>query len=125
MEQTVVLETARRGVDRGMALTMTGDDLPLLAELAALFLETTPQYLAQIRAAVDGREARDLERAAHALKGSVGNFGAQAAYEAAWLLEEIGRSGDLAQSAMALAALETELSYVAVDLEAIIAEAGQ
>jgi two-component system, sensor histidine kinase and response regulator len=117
------METMRHGVNREEALASVGDDAGLLAELAALFLETLPGYLAQIRGAVAAREARTLESAAHALKGSVGNFGARAASEAAFRLEQIGRGGDWPQAAPALAALEAEMDYVVADLKTISTEA--
>jgi hypothetical protein len=44
--------------------------------------------------------------AAHALKGSVGTFGAQPAYDAALRLEEIGRDQTWADADAALAGLE-------------------
>jgi two-component system, sensor histidine kinase and response regulator len=117
------METMRHGMNREEAMVSVGGDAELLAELAALFLETLPEYLTQIREAVAAREARTLERAAHTLKGSVGNFGARAASEAAFRLEQIGRGGDWPQAAPALAALEAEIDYVVADLKAVCAEA--
>lgn len=97
--------------------------MALLAELAEIFLGTLNPYLTQIRAAATVRDAHALEQAAHALKGSVGNFCAPAAYEAAFRLEQIGRNADWSQIAAALAQLEAEMRCVVADLEAICAEA--
>lgn len=119
MEQVAYLESPQQGIDRSAALELVGEDEELLAELAGLFLETLPEYLTQLREALAKAESHPLERAAHALKGSVGNFCARGAAEAAFRLEQIGRSGDLSRAADALAALESELKFVVADLEAL------
>jgi HPt (histidine-containing phosphotransfer) domain-containing protein len=60
-----------------------------------------------------------VERAAHGLKGSVANFGAQAAVDAAFQLEQMGRAGDVTGAsqaidtlALALSALHSELTVL-------------
>ena len=82
-------------LDRAVALERLGGDEELLQEVAALFLEEYPSIMSQIHEAAESRNAHRLERAAHTLKGSVSNFGAESAVEAALALEKIGRSGDL------------------------------
>jgi len=121
MEQTLVMATATRGIDYATAMSAVGDDPELLAELASLFLESAPEYLAQIRAAVAGGNGRALESAAHSLKGSVGNLGAQSAFEAAFLLERCGRNGDFSEAARALPQLEAAMQLVNADLTALVA----
>lgn len=83
-------------LDRAIALERVGGDEQLLREIAILFLDEYPKMLKAIQLAVENRDAGSLERAAHGLKGSVGNFGAHRAYQAALRLEMIGRSRDLA-----------------------------
>src|ERR1039458_8576868 len=63
-------------------------DRDLLRELAGLFLEDLPQQMEAIRHAVNPPQAHDLERLAHRLKGSVGNFAAKPAFQAAFQLEK-------------------------------------
>ena len=76
-----------RALDRSLALSRVGGDVELLQEIAQLFLEDAPNMLAAIDLALRSGDAHALERAAHSLKGSVSNFGAQCAYEAAFSLE--------------------------------------
>ena len=76
------------------ALERVDGDAELLKELAGLFLGECPQWMAEIRQAIDQRDASKLHQAAHTLKGSVGNFGARAAFEAAQRLETDGREQD-------------------------------
>jgi len=91
------------------ALERVGGDQELLEEVAQLFLETSPGLLGEIQQAVQVQDAQLLERAAHTLKGSVSNFGAEAAFQAALHLEKMGRSRNLRGSEDALRALQAEM----------------
>jgi HPt (histidine-containing phosphotransfer) domain-containing protein len=68
--------------------------------------------LAAIGKAIRQRDARGLQMAAHALKGSVGNFDARRAFESARRLEEMGRRGELAEAEAAYRALSREIALV-------------
>lgn len=76
-------------------LARFGGDAGLLRELAELFIQSCPKMLEDIRDAVQKRDAKALERAAHSLKGCVGNFFSHGARETAQRLELLGKSGDL------------------------------
>ncbi len=73
------------------ALNRIDDDEELLKELAALFLEDCPRRMSAIRQAITRRDAPGLQEAVHTLKGSVSNFGAPDAVEAARDLEKLAR----------------------------------
>src|SRR5579859_3455756 len=96
-------EAALRGVD---------DDPELLAELAALFLEHSTKMLADVASAVKRRDAVALQKAAHTLKGSVANFAADGARQAAFELEMAGSSGDLADADPKYRVLAEEMGHV-------------
>ena len=106
-------------LERATALARVGGDLDLLKEIAALFLEEYPRELDEIRKALATGDAHTLERSAHGLKGSVANFGARAAVDAAFQLEQFGRSGKLDQVPPALAALERTLACLHTELSSI------
>ncbi len=89
----------------------------LLDTLIATFLENTPAVLAEARAALALQSASQLERAAHALKGSCSNFGAEAMRAACQHLEQAGHAGTLAQAPAMLAAIEREFAFVRLALE--------
>jgi HPt (histidine-containing phosphotransfer) domain-containing protein len=57
-----------------------------------------------------------LENAAHALKGSVANFGARNAVEAAFHLEQMGRANQMSEAEGMLGKLENALSAVCTEL---------
>jgi signal transduction histidine kinase/DNA-binding response OmpR family regulator/HPt (histidine-containing phosphotransfer) domain-containing protein len=85
------------------------DDQALLREIVDLFLAATPPVLDRLRAAIQRSDHAAVEREAHLLKGSVSNFEAEAAVDAARRLENMGRTGDLSQATHALSALEAAL----------------
>jgi PAS domain S-box-containing protein len=96
-------------IDWEHALHEVGGDHELIRELASIFLETYPQWLAKLREAIDQRDSAAVRRLAHTLRGSVGQFQAEAAAQAAERLQALGERGDLAGGVEACAALEHEL----------------
>ena len=106
-------------LDRATALARVGGDLDLLKEIGALFLDEYPRVLNDIHRALAAGDAHTLERSAHGLKGSVANFGARAAVDAAFQLEQLGRAHKLDQVPPPLAALERALACLHTELSAI------
>jgi signal transduction histidine kinase/DNA-binding response OmpR family regulator len=92
-------------------------DRNLLCELALLFLDDLPQQMEAIHRAAAKLQAHDLERLTHRLKGSVGNFAAKPAFEAAFHLEKIARRGDFEQVPQAVEALDHEIQRLQGALE--------
>jgi len=96
-------------IDTASALARVEGDVGLLKELVVLFLKDLPEMLTNLREAVTAGDASAIECAAHKLKGSVGNFGAQPAFKAALKLEALGRDGSLSEAEPAYAELENEI----------------
>jgi two-component system, sensor histidine kinase and response regulator len=106
-------------LDHQLAMSRVGGDEELLKELAELFLTEYPRLMAELRLAYDQGDAKQVERAAHGLKGSVANFGAKRAVDAAYQIEQLGRVGKLGAVSeplqsldLILMALHTELSQL-------------
>jgi CheY-like chemotaxis protein/HPt (histidine-containing phosphotransfer) domain-containing protein len=98
--------------DQAALLARIEGDETLLRELVGLFLEDTPQRLDRIHEAFVNNDFKKLERAAHTLKGSVGNLCAYRAYEAAKRLERLAQIGDGLRIMDALADLEMEMAHL-------------
>jgi signal transduction histidine kinase/DNA-binding response OmpR family regulator len=107
--------------DMAAALERVDGDAELLKELAGLFLNECPQWMAKIRHAIDQRDASKLHQAAHTLKGSVGTLGARAAFEAAQRLETDGREQDWGRAEEDWVTLEAAIGR----LEPAFVELGQ
>jgi len=102
-----------------VALSRVGGDAELLKEIASLFLEEYPKVLMDLRDALTREDGRLLERTAHGLKGSVSNFGARAAVEAAIRLENMGRARQFNEVDRALNTLEHALAALRPELESL------
>jgi len=103
--------------DLDEALDLVDGDKVLLSEMAELFLESYPGYLSRIKEALVQQDLTALTQAAHALKGSVGNFTTREPFEVARALEQIGRHGDIGQASQVVVKLEHALSQLTPELE--------
>jgi two-component system, sensor histidine kinase and response regulator len=107
------------GIDREIALARVGGDTELLREIADLFLDDYPKALVELRCAAARGDAKAVERTAHGLKGSVANFGAKAAVDAAFRIESMGRDRKLTEVPQFLQTLEVALAELRPELEAL------
>jgi len=85
-------------IDRATVLENLGDDLELFHQIIAIFLEDTPSKIDALQQALAAQDIQQLHTLGHTLKGSIANFGAPRATEAARVLENSAKLGDLAQA---------------------------
>jgi len=100
-------------------LRSTGGNEKLAMSLTKSFLADAPKRLTAIRGAIAAKDGAKLDSAAHALKGSVAIFGAQAAVTAARDLEAMGRSRNLNGADAQYRALEVAMKQLQIELIAI------
>jgi CheY-like chemotaxis protein len=91
-------------------------DRALLTEMAQLWLADSAKQETHIRNGLDSGDAIMVQRAAHALKGSVGTFQASAAQDAANQLEISAKDADLVGARKAFERLLTQIDLVRQDL---------
>jgi len=113
-------EQADGVIDHAALLAGVDGDRRLLRELIHLFLADCPQGLAKIKDAIRCGDAGALGRAAHTLKGSVGNFARKSAFAAAQRLEIMGRDGNLDNAGEVFRTLESELARLTEELRKLI-----
>ena len=106
-------------VDRDVLLAGFGGRADLLKHVVDVFLEDAPAILARINHALRAGNGTEVASAAHALKGSVGLFSQGEAYEGARRLEQLGRSGELADGEAVRAELEASLSKLLTQLRTL------
>jgi HPt (histidine-containing phosphotransfer) domain-containing protein len=109
---------ARQVFDLAEALDTVGGDMDLLKEITGLLIEGLPDHIGQIREGIARGNAQTVLAASHTLKGSVGNFAAKRAFDAAYRLEIMGRENTLTEAQSALADLEHELNALVEALKA-------
>ncbi|HMM74796.1 MAG TPA: response regulator [Gammaproteobacteria bacterium] len=90
---------------------------PVLQRVIGIYLDAAPKLIAEVRDAVEKRDALRLQRAAHSLKSSSANLGAQTLSELCKELENMGRLGKLEGAAHKLDVLEFEFEAVRNALE--------
>lgn len=91
------------------ALARVDGDRALLRELADLFAVDCPRMMDTIQAAIRRGNSHARRGAAHTLKGSLGIFNADPAYEAALQLETMDDQQTLADVELAYTRFEAEI----------------
>jgi signal transduction histidine kinase/CheY-like chemotaxis protein/ligand-binding sensor domain-containing protein len=107
-------------LDKAAALANLGGDEHVLAEVAHIFLVECSRLMSELREAIHRNNALALERAAHSMKGSIGTFAAQKAYETARRLEELGREGRIQDAERVYASLEAEIDRLRPEMESLV-----
>jgi two-component system, sensor histidine kinase and response regulator len=112
----------RRALDGKALLEWFSGNRKLLRNIVKTFRDDCPRMMARIRSALAANDANLLAEAAHALKGSVGNFGPTAALESIREMEKIARQGKLDGAWELYATLEDEIALLLPALHAIGAQ---
>jgi HPt (histidine-containing phosphotransfer) domain-containing protein len=94
------------------------DDVEGIATLLEMALETGKKHRSALAAGLITGDAAVVARAAHGIKGSAGNIGANAVYLLASDLDARARLGDLAGAAERAAAIDAEYERVAIEVRA-------
>ena len=94
-------------------------DGEFLKELVGIYLADTPKQFAQLEDALARGDASVATRAAHTMKGSSGNFGAEALMELARAAEAAAKAGDLAAVAKLLPDLKQQFERVKTALQEV------
>ncbi|MEO1526618.1 MAG: response regulator [Planctomycetota bacterium] len=87
----------------------TGGSPEVSLQLIEMFQHESVKQLADVKTAVEQRNAEAIQRAAHTLKGSVGIFAAESCFEAAYAIEQSGAAKELDVARDQLSVLSTEL----------------
>src|SRR6185436_4338504 len=103
-------------IDHARLMERLGGDEHLRARVIKVFLEDCPARLAAIKTAVDGRDAEQIRRAAHALKGAAANLSADGLVRATQVLERIGGEARLDAADAAWRQLSVEAVQVIDEL---------
>jgi CheY-like chemotaxis protein len=80
-------------IDSQQFMSRLGGDEQLFLDVVQVFLQDCPARLAEIKEAVDRRDAKRIRATAHALKGASANLSASRLFDAAAVLERIGEEG--------------------------------
>lgn len=98
-----------------------GDDGEFLREIAGIFLEDTPQRIAELDQNLTTGDVVAFTRAAHSIKGSSSNLGAMVLRHAAEALEHEAKAHGLGAVAPLVATVKTEFERARAELTTLIA----
>ena len=90
-----------------------------MAELLGDFLTGLDGYYGAVEGALAARDEQALRAAAHTLKGSAANVGAESIRLASLQLEEVAKSGELSDAGDALEALGRAIAGSRIAIEAL------
>lgn len=99
---------------------MIGGDASIMAELVESYLEETPKLLLNMQGAVLARSTDQLGRAAHTMKSTAHDFGAESLAGLAQGLEAACRSGHPENAGQQISAIAQALELSHVDLKAYL-----
>ena len=99
-------------IDWKRGLASVDGDSELFHDLLRIFANEAPLTMGKLRAAVELKNPAAIRLAAHTLRGSVANFGAGDAVQAALRLETMAETGDMRQVAKSFRNLELEIQRV-------------
>ena len=108
------------GVDAEEITVRIGGDRELLVDISRLFVTHAPEMMQALHAAAGTRDAAALSSAAHALKGSIGNFTQGPAFELARRIEKASDAGDLETACAAIPDLAREVQRLCDALDDIV-----
>ncbi len=89
----------------------------LVRDVVNQYLKDAPKRLETIVRAAGNKDAKELERAAHALKGASGNIGARAMWAVCERVEELAREKTLDKAEAPVKAVEGEFEKLKKELE--------
>ena len=107
-------------LDRAIALQRVDGDAELLKEILDLFSQECPQFMAAIHSAIQKRDPAALNRAAHTLKGSLGNFGDSPPVATAQSLETMGQENNFVGAEAMYQKLAQEMARLNPALAALV-----
>lgn len=106
-------------INPAKVLTRFDNDLEFLKELVEGFSKIAQTRLTNLQNALDSNNPQNIHENAHAFKGEIGNFDTGNAFQAAKVLDDVGRSGSIEGAAKALAVLRKEIDVLLRELRAI------
>lgn len=97
-----------------------GDGGEFLREIIAIYLEDTPQRIAELEQSLAAGDVPTFTRAAHSVKGSSANLGAMTVRGVAEKLEHQSHKQGLADVAGLIATLKVEFENARVELTKLV-----
>ncbi len=96
------------------------DDPNMLKDLIVMFLDSTPERMKKIKAAIESQESKSLLLEAHTLKSSCANLGANPMREVCLQLESLGNAQTFEGATELFENLERQFHLAKSELQACL-----
>jgi PAS domain S-box-containing protein len=113
--------TLSPAMDKAGFLRRLDGDIDLARECVEAYRGQAPRLMGEIRASASAGAGKEMERAAHAMVGSLAQFGAERAVALLRSLERLGREGRTGEAGPSLDCLDRELARLEPELDALLA----
>jgi HPt (histidine-containing phosphotransfer) domain-containing protein len=100
-----------------LLLDMASGDGETMRQLVAMYLEQTPQKMAELETAIRNGDAKAVKQHAHSVAGTSASCGITALVAPMRALEKMGYDGDLAEAARVFADGQQQFSRIRQFLE--------
>jgi HPt (histidine-containing phosphotransfer) domain-containing protein len=104
-----------------VTLERLGGDQELFGEIAQILVQTAPEQLASISAALAANDLKRTREEAHSLKGAVAAFEAPEVFDAVATIERLAKADDAAGARAALTTAHALVESLVAELTAHIA----
>jgi two-component system sensor histidine kinase/response regulator len=111
---------AQPAFDEAAFLSRMDGSYEVCAQIAEAFFGEGPKLMERLKGELKKKDAAQLARAAHALKGAIANFSDGQAFQSAVRLEQAARENDLRVVAEGLPRLEREVTELVEELRAFV-----
>jgi CheY-like chemotaxis protein len=109
-----------RAFDGSAFLSRMDGSHDVCVQIAETFFAEGPRLMASLREALRRRDAVELAKLAHALKGTIANFTEGAAFQSAVTIEQLAKEADLYRATEAFQRLEADLEALLESLRAFV-----
>ncbi|MFH0924791.1 MAG: Hpt domain-containing protein [bacterium] len=99
-------------INMEQALAAVGGNVELLKNGVTRFIVNYPEKVAKIKTLLEESNSKEVNKAAHSLKGAAGMIRANKVYALASEIEELAEQGNLLQVKVIISLLEEELGEV-------------
>jgi two-component system, sensor histidine kinase and response regulator len=113
-------EKQQPAFDEAAFLARMDGSYEVCAQIAEAFFGEGPKLIERLKEELRKKDAAQIARAAHALKGAIANFTDGQAFQSAVRLEQAARESDLRVAAEGLPRLEREVAELVEELRAFV-----
>jgi two-component system, sensor histidine kinase and response regulator len=117
---TATREKQQPAFDEAAFLARMDGSYEVCAQIAEAFFGEGPKLIERLKDELRKKDAAQLARAAHALKGAIANFTDGQAFQSAVRLEQAARESDLRLAAEGLPRLEREVADLVTELRTFV-----